>query len=96
MLKFHLVRIWENEVKLPSFVHYFLIFKGLSVLFSHLIHICADICLTLVLRVPHGSTGTCTSAVSGGNGTGKQPLTRPILFGFLLSLIEKLQHTEVK
>ena len=96
MLKSHLVRIWESEMKLPSFVHYFLIFGGLSVLFSHLIHICADIGLTLVLWVLHGSTGTCASAVSGGTGTGKQPLTHPIFFGFLLSLIEKLQHTEVK
>lgn len=90
VLKFHLERIWENEMKLPSFVHHFLIFKGLLVLFSHLIQISADICLSLVLRVPHGSTGARTSAVSGGTGAGKQLLTRPILFGFSLSLIEKL------
>lgn len=73
MLKFHLERIWENEMKLISFVHYFLICKGLSDLFSHLIHICADICLTLLLRVPHGNAETCTSAVSGGTGAGMQP-----------------------
>lgn len=68
MLQFHLERIWENERKLTSFVHYFLICKGLSDLFSHLIQIYADICLTLVLWVPHGSAETCTSAVSGGAG----------------------------
>lgn len=72
-------------MKLPSFVHLFLIFKGLLVLVPHLIQISADICLSLVLRVRTGAQGLRTSAVSGGTGAGKHLLTRPILFGFLLS-----------
>ena len=69
MLKFHLVRIWENEVKLPSFVHYFLIFKGLSVLFSHLIHICADICLTCGSRTGAQGLARLQSVVELGLGS---------------------------